>query len=205
MAVFGFLVAKGFLFPPREIIIFWLMIFSFLAFGFSINDCFDTKEDEYHQNKKKLLVGKDISFKKSLTFSLLIGALGLALSMFFGLRIFLFCFFTLSIGFLYSAPPLRLKSRPFLDLISHGLFAGALIFILPLLVFKSEFTQVYYLIALSIFYFSMILELRNHLEDYKSDEKAGLKTTVWFLGYRNSERLLRYSAIFYPLILFIST
>lgn len=201
MATFGFIVSKGFLFPIKDIFLFWLIVFLFLTFGFSVNDCFDIKEDRYHKNKENPLVRKEISFKKGLSFSILIGILGLILSNFFGLKVFLFCLVAALIGFFYSAPPLRLKSKPFLDLISHGLFAGAFIFILPLMIFKKELNLIYYLTTFSIFYFSLILELRNHLEDFEIDKKANLKTTVCILGYKNSERLLRYSAILYPLIL----
>jgi 1,4-dihydroxy-2-naphthoate octaprenyltransferase len=47
-----------------------------------------------------------------------------------------------------------------------------------------------------------MLETRNHLEDYESDSRAGLRTTVCFLGYKNSENFLKYLAFFYPLALF---
>jgi len=106
------------------------------------------------------------------------------------------------IGFFYSSPPLRMKSRPWFDLISHGLFAGALLFLIPVLIFSKELTKFHFLIALSIFYFSVILELRNHIEDYEIDKEAGLNTTVVFLGREKSEKLLRFLAVFYPLTLF---
>jgi len=201
MATFGFIVSKGFLFPIKDIFLFYFLIFLFLSFGFSVNDCFDIKEDRYHQDKENPLVKKEISFKKGLSFSISIGILGLIFSTLFGLKVFLFSLAVVLISFFYSAPPLRLKSKPLLDLISHGLFAGAFIFILPLMIFKKELNLIYYLTAFSIFYFSIILELRNHLEDFEIDKRANLKTTVCILGYKNSERLLRYLTIFYPLIL----
>jgi 4-hydroxybenzoate polyprenyltransferase len=129
------------------------------------------------------------------------GILALFLSIPFGPRVFCFVLIAELIGFFYSAPPLRMKSKPFLDLISHGLFAGALLFIFPFLFFGQKLNTFHYLIALSIFYLSAMLETRNHLEDYQSDFRAGLKTSVCFLGYKNSEKLLRYLGIFYPLTL----
>jgi len=202
MALFGFLILKGFLFSLREIIIFWIIVLLLLAFGFSVNDCFDTKEDKYHPEKENLLVGKKISFPKGLAFSILLGILGLSLSAVFGLRIFLFCLVAVLLGFFYSAPPLRFKSRPFLDLFSHGLFAGALIFFLPILIFNKKLNFLHYLIGFSIFYLSVMAELRNHLEDYEIDKKAGLKTTVSVLGYEISKGLLDCLAVFFPLTLF---
>jgi 4-hydroxybenzoate polyprenyltransferase len=199
MASFGFVVSKGFLFPLKEILLFFIVISSFFAFGFSINDCFDVKEDKLEKGKKNPIAQGEISFRKGLLFSISLAALGLVLSTFLGKELFLLFLFTTLLAFFYSAPPLRLKSRPGWDLISHGLFAGALIFMMPLLVFKKNLSLFYYLITLSLFYFSITLELRNHLEDYVSDKEAGLKTAVGFLGFERSEKLLRYLAIFYPL------
>ncbi len=198
----GFVISKGFLFPIRDIIIFYTLSFLLLAFGFSINDCFDTKEDRLDKDKKNPIALKKISLRNGLIFSILLAVLGLALSTVFGMKIFLFCLMSILIGFFYSSPPLRMKSRPWFDLISHGLFAGALLFLIPVLIFSKELTKFHYLIALSIFYFSVILELRNHIEDYKNDKEAGLNTTVVFLGREKSEKLLRFLAVFYPLTLF---
>lgn len=201
IALFGFFVAKGFLFPLKEIILFFAMILLLLAFGFSINDCFDTKEDKYKEEIKNPIVRKEMSFKESFLLALLSGVLGLTLSVILGFKVFLLCLAAVLTCFFYSAPPFRLKSRPVVDLISHGLFAGAFIFLLPLVAFQEKLSLIYYLMAFSVFYLSVTLELRNHLEDYKTDKEAGLKTTVCVLGYEKSERLLRYLAIFYPLIL----
>ena len=198
----GFVISKGFLFPIRDIIIFYALSFLLLAFGFSINDCFDTKEDRLDKDKKNPIALKKISLRNGLIFSILLAVLGLALSTVFGMKVFLFCLVSILIGFFYSSPPLRMKSRPWFDLVSHGLFAGALLFLIPVLIFSKELTKFHYLIALSIFYFSVILELRNHIEDYEIDKEAGLNTTVVFLGREKSEKLLRYLAVFYPLTLF---
>ncbi len=202
MAFFGFVISKGFLFPLRDIIIFYALVLLFLAFGFSVNDCFDLKEDQYRKDRINPVVSKEISFRKALGISILPGILGLVLSAAFGLKVFLFCLAGALIGFFYSAPPLRTKSRPLLDLISHGLFAGSFLFVLPLLIFSPQLNPFHYLIAFSIFYFSITLELRNHLEDYEIDKAVGLRTSVCVFGYKNSEKLLRYLAVLYPLTLF---
>jgi 4-hydroxybenzoate polyprenyltransferase len=202
IVVLGFFLSKGFLFPFWKISFFWLIVFLFLGFGFSINECFDTKEDKYHIEKGKLFIGKNLSFKKGVLLSLLLGISALILSLFFGLDVFLFSLLCLLLGFFYSVPPLRFKEKPFLDLISHGMFAGALIFLFSFIFFKAKIEPIHFLAAISIFYLSMILELRNHLEDYFSDLKAGLKTTACVLGYEKAEKFLRYLAYFYPLVLF---
>jgi len=197
LGVLGFIIAQGFLYPSLGILLFAIIGVLLLAFGFSVNNFFDIDEDKEKGEVKNLLIQN----KKNFLFSVLPGLLALLLSGYFGREIFLFVLVSSLIGFFYSAPPLRMKSRPFLDLISHGLFAGALIFLFPLLVFNSELTPFHYLLAFSVFYLSVMLETRNHLEDYQSDFRAGLKTTVCFLGYKNSENFLKYLIFFYPLVL----
>jgi len=203
MAVLGFIISKGFLFPLEEIIIFWAIVFLLLGFGFSINDCFDLKEDKLDKTKKNPIVLKKISLKKALAFSISLAILGLVLSSLFGLKVFLLCLLGILIVFFYSSSSLRMKSRLLLDLISHGLFAGPLIFLLPLLVFNTKLTLFHYLIAFSLFCFAIILELRNQCEEYETDKQAGLETTACILGYQRSEKLLKFLAIFYPLTLFL--
>jgi 4-hydroxybenzoate polyprenyltransferase len=198
LGVLGFVVARGFLAPPLDILIFSITVVLLLAFGFSVNNFFDIKEDKEKGEIKNVLVQN----KKNFLFSVSPGILALLLSGYFGTGIFLFVLVAGLIGFFYSAPPLRMKARPFLDLISHGLFAGALIFLFPFLVFSSRLTTFHYLVTFSVFYLSVMLETRNHLEDYQSDFQAGLQTTVCFLGYKKAENLLKYLAFFYPLALF---
>ena len=198
LAVLGFVVARGFLAPSLDVLLFSIIVVLLLAFGFSVNNFFDIKEDREKGEIRNLLVQN----KKNFVFSVSPGILALFLSSYFGIEVFLFVLVAGLIGFFYSAPPLRMKSRPFLDLISHGLFAGALIFIFPLLIFSPGLTNFHYLIAFSIFYLSVMLETRNHLEDYQSDFRAGLQTTVCLLGYKKSENFLKYLALFYPFPLF---
>ncbi|XOB42275.1 MAG: UbiA prenyltransferase family protein [Candidatus Nealsonbacteria bacterium] len=199
MGLLGFVLSYGFLFPLSDIFLFFSMLVLFLGLGFSVNECFDLEEDKYNKEKTNILLKKQIGFREALIFSIVLGVSGLVLSIKFGLKVFLFCLMGLLIGFFYSAKPFRFKSRPFLDLISHGLFAGVFLFLLPFLVFNAKITLIHYLIAFSVFYLSLSLELRNHLEDYEFDKKAGINTSVCFLGYNKSEKLLRYLAFLYPL------
>lgn len=195
----GFVISKGYFFPMKDIVVFYIMTFMLLGFGFTINDCFDTEEDSLNKEKENSIVNGEVSFKKGLVFSISLAFLGLILSLSFGINAFLICFLSILMVFFYSVPPVRLKSRFILDLISHGLFGGAFLFFIPIVIFSEKIVLSHYIIGFSIFCFSMILELRNHLEDHESDKKAGLKTTVCVLGVDQSETLLKYLLIFYPL------
>lgn len=201
IATFGFVISKGYTNSFIEVFLFYIILIFYLGFSFSINNCFDVKEDRLKLKKNPIATGKLI-FKNSFFFSIILAALGIALSMFFGLKVFLFYLILTLLSFFYSSPPLRFKSRFLLDIISHGLFFGALLFLLPLVIFGS-ITLFHYIIAFFIFYFSVMLELRNHIEDYESDKKAGLKTTACTLGVQETEKLLYLLALFYPIILFL--
>jgi 4-hydroxybenzoate polyprenyltransferase len=201
ITILGFFLAKGYLFPLRDIFFFFLIIFFLSGFGFSINDCFDQKEDSFDKTKKNPLVSKEIEFKKALTFSLSLAILGLIFSSFYGLTIFLFSLCQILSLFLYSSPLFRLKSKPFLDLIVHGFFGGFFLLFFPLLFFKVKLSFPLYLMGASFFYFSIILELRNEYEDYEAERMAQIRTTAQLLGKKNSQRLIKYLTIFYPLFL----
>ena len=45
LGVFGFVIAKGFLFSILDIVLFLIIGILLLAFGFSVNNFFDVKED----------------------------------------------------------------------------------------------------------------------------------------------------------------
>jgi 4-hydroxybenzoate polyprenyltransferase len=195
--IFGFLLAKGFLHSFFEIFLYFLSGSLFLAFGFSVNDFFDKKENF---NKG---IGVLNNNKRNLFFSILPGIFGILICFLRDENLFLFSLLALFLGFFYSAPPLRFKSRPFLDLISHGLFAGSLIIIYPFFFFNEKFTFFHFLIALSFFYLSVMFEMRNHLEDYDSDFKAGVRTTACYLGYENSKKFLNTLSFLYPFFLFL--
>ncbi len=101
---------------------------------------------------------------------------------------------SLIIGLYYSIPPLRFKEKPLLDLLSHSIFFG----ISPIL-FSSGLKILYdrFNLLLIIGIYSVILELRNEIEDYEYDKKAGFNTTLTKIGIRNGLIIL------YLLILFL--
>jgi len=203
LSVLGFIVAEGFSYPILDICVLYLLVILFLGFSFTINDCFDVEEDKLDSSKRNPVATGELPFKKGFFFSISLAIAGISLSLFFGLKLFLFYLTLTIISLFYSAPPIRFKSRFLLDLISHGLFFGAFLFILPVISFNIELTQIHYLIAFSIFYFSVILELRNHLEDYESDKGANLKTTVCVLGKDKSKKIIDTLALIFPGILLL--
>ncbi|MEM1508256.1 MAG: UbiA family prenyltransferase [Thermofilaceae archaeon] len=167
----------------------------YLAFAFSINNCFDVDCDRLQQRKltKNPIASGLINFKTGLVFSLCLAFTGFLLTLIWfqpaGTPSTIYLALLTLAGF-YSSPPLRFKSKPFFDLLSHSLFFGGLLYLygasagggLPLYLLP---------IALSISLYSIILELRNHIEDFQADASAGVRTVVIRLGCKRSETILR--------------
>ena len=182
---------------------FTVTIIFYLAFTFSINNCFDIKCDAHKETKIKRnpIAAGHITFKEGLILSLCIAFTGLVLSyLWFDKNCFLIYFMMLLLSGAYSAPPLRLKSVPLLDLLSHSLFFGALLYLYGLLSNGGINLQEASLVA-SISLYSIILELRNHLEDYEADLNSETRTTVCYMGYSRSRRLLRSLIIVHYILL----
>ena len=170
----------------------------FLSFAFSINNCFDAYSDSNDPKKRiRNPVARGVlSFREAYKISIILAFIGLILNMLFfpDFVVPLIYSSLIILAYFYSAPPLRLKSRPPFDLISHGLFFGSLLYLYGLAVngkvysYKSE----YIALAISIFVYSIILELRNHIEDYEVDRKTHVRTSAICLGLDRALKLLEF-------------
>ena len=198
LAFFGFILSEGFIIQLLDILIFGLMISAFLGFSFAINDSFDIAEDRDKESRKNPVAEGEITPRRAKVFSLSLAFLGVLLSLWFGLIFFVYFICLTVLSLFYSVPPFRFKSRCPLDIISHGLFFGSLILILPALIFGSFTIQVL-LVSVSIFFLSVTIELWNHIMDFEGDMKSGLRTTVCVLGLKRSKRTAKILALLFPL------
>jgi 4-hydroxybenzoate polyprenyltransferase len=172
---------------------FTITIVLYLAFTFSINNCFDVSCDLQHDKKLKknpIAMGM-VGFKEGLAQSLSLALLGMALAyLWFGFIHFVLYSMLVLLGGAYSVPPLRFKSIPLADLISHGLFFGALLYFYGASVAGGPSTQTM-IMCVSIFIYSITLELRNHLDDFQADAISETRTTVCWIGYASAKKLLQ--------------
>lgn len=167
----------------------------YLAFAFSINNCFDVDCDRLQQRKlaKNPVAAGLVSFRTGLALSLCMASAGLLLTLVWfqpastPSAVYLAL---LALAGFYSSPPLRLKSVPPFDLLSHSLFFGGLLYLYGASV-GGELPAPLLPIALSVSLYSAILELRNHLEDFQADAGAGVRTAATWLGYERAETVLR--------------
>lgn len=178
----------------KIILISLATISCFLAFTFGLNNCFDIETDinEGDLSKNPIAAGK-LSFKGALVTSLLMGFLGvMVLTFLIPFNTIILIYLTLLfLGAFYSAPPFRFKSKPFLDVISHGLFFGSLLYIYGHLLQGTKLSSIITNpLVFLIFTYSVVLNMRNHFEDYKYDLEANISTTATYLGYNKTKKAI---------------
>jgi 4-hydroxybenzoate polyprenyltransferase len=89
----------------------------------------------------------------------------------------------------YSAPPLRLKSRPGLDLLTHGIFMYTFPYWMCLILIGVAWTALDYQILALAFLSSVTAQLEQQVRDFELDARTdtnftttfGLSTTVTLL------------------------
>ncbi len=172
---------------PKQLVAFTLASVLYVGYAFSINNCFDTDTDSLNARKKSKnpVVSGKISRKLALIFSACLITAGiLIVALAFNTDMFITYVTMCVLATLYSAPP-RLKATPFLDVLSHGLFFGTLPVYFGAF-FDGTLTHTEIMSGVAFFVYSCFLQLRNLLEDYESDLKAGLRTTPSIIGVRNT-------------------
>jgi len=201
----GFVVLFGFLTASNSADFFsvdtaLVYLFSVVHTGaiYSLNNVYDVESDERQlatagdfgrwnlSVKNQLALGNTTKWKASL-FSLILFTLstlyfylaGGSLPASLALTIFV-------VGWAYSAPPLRLKSRFLLDLAIHGLFWGSFLFLMGYSM-KSigSLNSVTHTLIL-VFLASILWEFHNYFEDYYADKETGNLTFVVRLGLKRS-------------------
>ena len=164
--------------------------FSYMAAIYLVNNASDANLDKLSGKayRNPAAMG-EVGEEELLTAGLLIAACGFAATAAWG-RLPLIATYALgvSVGVAYSLPPVRLKGRSPLDLLSHSFFFGTAPYLMGRLT-VGEGVDAGILLFISIV--SITLELRNELEDFKADLAANCRTTVVVLGCERSRRLLK--------------
>jgi 4-hydroxybenzoate polyprenyltransferase len=88
----------------------------------------------------------------------------------------------LVLGAAYSAPPIRLKTRPLLDSVSNGLYVlpGAAAYV------TLAGTQPPVLAILGGWLWTMAMHTFSAIPDIEPDRRAGIQTTATVLGHRHA-------------------
>lgn len=175
-----------------------ISILLLLVGSFIINDIEDSEDDAKDPKKvnRNLISAGILTKSQGYIFYLATNVIALLPLIFINLHVFLVGLSIAIIGYFYSSLPLRLKSRPLIDVLSHGFFlAGAEILLFALLPDNLADNKTL-LIFIGLYLFSMGGDLYNEVRDWVVDREVGLKNSASILGF-NLSRYVSY--VFYGL------
>lgn len=173
-----FLISPDDFFTHKTLIIFLSNLF-LTAFGFTFNDVEDATDDYYDFEKRKRnpISSGELTHKQSYFISFTLLSLGLFLLLFVSYYVFLLGIIFAFGGFFYSWKPLRLKSIPFVDMITHVIFLGVIQFFITYLSFRSlDWFVIPFLMI--IIPFSLMIEIFGELKDFEVDKKTNINNTI---------------------------
>ena len=169
------------------LIVFIISTFFIMSFTFSINNYFDISTDKENPRRKNInaiATGK-ISKKIGIFLIIIFAIISLIVTILYKYEVFLFCTFLLFLGWAYSAPPLRTKGIPVLDVIWH--FIGFFSYVIWGSLIAGSIGTINFLFAISIGIWSSVGQIGNHINDYSFDKESGTKTFAVWIGLNRAK------------------
>lgn len=170
--------------------------------AFTLNDFYDAPVDALDAMKKKRNYFVAYRQRNRLAW-LIIGGLLLAVFLYIfgqfgwlGFGLLALCLF---IMWAYSAPPIRLKNRPGLDVLTHALFVQTFPYIMGLLLIRARWTLLDGFIIAILFFASLTAQLEQQLRDFDVDAQVE-RTFATILGRTRTNFLLKLSTAVMMLI-----
>ena len=167
------------------------VIFAFIAFIFWMSFCFvlnavgDKDVDKFHTGRSKdmnlayqPLVTGEVTEKKALYLSMMFFIFSLLFAWLVNSLFFLLILIVDVLGYIYSMPPTRFKTKPIGDILCNTL-AGGTIFIAGLSIGGTNMNP---LAILGVFIIASNFYIPTVITDYEFDRKAGLTTSAVFFG-----------------------
>jgi 4-hydroxybenzoate polyprenyltransferase len=181
--------------------VFVVTIFCILSFTFGINNYYDIDSDRKNPRRKNInaMASGKIPKQTGLIINLIFFIIPLVISILFKLEVFLLCVVFLFWMWAYSAPPLRLKGRPVVDIIWH-FFAFVLLIIWGSFIAGSV-GIINWLVAISLGIFSCIDQVDNHISDYSFDKNTGTTTYAVWVGLDTAKTTLKMIIILHTIFL----
>lgn len=172
----------------------WLLFALVVGYwqAFVFNDYFDAAYDRADEQKARLNFFVHHPLRGYELFAMLL-PLDLAVAWGFlqyggrGVVVMLLC---LAIMWAYSAPPLRIKSRPGLDLLTHGFFVETFPYWTCLYLTRSSWRAFDYAAVILLFLASLTAQLEQQLRDYALDRRFE-QTFTTIIGQQRAYRLLQ--------------
>lgn len=167
-----------------------------MIFAFMINDVIDAPDDARDPIKlqSNSISQGLLSVREAGGICAVIFLLSAGLFAYGGAWSFVIGLITLILSFLYSAPMIRLKARPLVDVLSHVLMLSALLLVSGHVVYDTAISIGWWVI-LGVSFASAYGQFYNQLDDFENDKEVGLKNTAILLGEANTVRAMTVSAV----------
>lgn len=177
-------------FGPPGYVLTATLTFAYL-FGYLVNDYFDAPQDarDVQGEHRNLFVLHPIPQTSARAVFLMSGAVVLAGFLSFGRPGLVWFGISIAVIWAYSAPPVRLKSRPGLDLVTHAVFVQTYPYLLFLVLLDLDIMALDYLILAICFLSSLSGQLAQQIRDYQVDLLTGATFTTRY-GVRTARYLL---------------
>jgi len=170
--------------PVNIVLAFFVFIF-WMSFSFILNAISDKNVDKYHNGRSKdmnlarqPIVTGEITLKTAFFLSVIFFILSLLFAWLISTFFFILTLLIDLIGYIYSMPPLRLKTKPVGDILCNALAAVGIF--TAGLSFNEQ--NIDYLIILGTLLLAAIFYIPTVLTDYDFDKKAGLTTSAVYFG-----------------------
>jgi 4-hydroxybenzoate polyprenyltransferase len=182
-------------------IFFVISTFLILAFTFAVNNYYDINTDKENPRRAHLnaMASGAISKQTGMMLNLIFIIIPLVLSLFITCEVFVFCSFLIFWMWIYSAPPLRLKGRPGVDILWH--FIAFLALILWGSYLAGSLSLITILVGVSFGMFGCFAQIDNHIHDYPFDKASGSNTFAVWIGVNKATVALKVSFILYLVFL----
>jgi len=177
---FGTLLAR----PPLYLAL--LTVFSAQIFLFASNDYFDRHVDALDPKKKTRnpVSNGTVTVPGVRALLIVTGIIPFAVAIYLGIMAFAFVAVSMFVFFFYTAPPLRLKNKPILDVMSHGIFVNTFPYFFCLVVL-SDFSDGSVFLLAALMMRSAMAQLLQEIRDYNIDRQVE-KNTVVVLGQKKA-------------------
>lgn len=182
--------------------IFMISTFFIMSLTFAMNNYYDADSDRGNPRRMSVnAIASGIISKKTgiLLLSMFFIIPLIACSLLGDIKIILFCLLLLFMGWAYSAPPLRIKGRPILDVVWH--FFGFFLYVLWGALIAGSFGLIIWLIAISVGLFSCIFQVCNHILDYTFDKETGTRTFAVWAGLHTARKTVKILIVIHILVI----
>jgi 4-hydroxybenzoate polyprenyltransferase len=170
---------------------FTISLFCTISFTFSINNYYDIDSDKNNPRRRSvnaLALGNVSKIYIKIINLIFLFIPIITCILLENIALIIFCLLALFTGWAYSAPPLRLKSRPIIDILWH--FFGFFFLVLWGSLFASQINDAILLVAISAGIFSCVFQIYNHILDTAWDRDSGTTTFAVWAGHKTTQTVL---------------